>query len=67
MNTKDMNWIVRVKCVNREPIPSLFDLLKELGIDRYAEYTEKTFSVEELAKLFYFDFEVEGTRIYIYL
>lgn len=67
MNTQDMKWIVRVEFVSREPSPSLFDLLRELGIDRYAEYTDRTFTVDELSKLFYFDFKVDGTRIYIYL
>lgn len=67
MRTEAMKWIVRVEYVSREPSPSLFDLITELGIDRYAEYTEKSFTQEELSKLFYFDFKVEGTRIYIHL
>lgn len=67
MKTTDMKWIVRVEIVTREPSPELFDILKELGIDRYAEYTNKTFTKQEFAELFYFDFKVDGTRIYLYL
>jgi hypothetical protein len=67
INTSEYTWSVYVSMRSSEPCPRSLELVRELGIDRYSVYTEKQFTEKELSMLFFLDFEVVGTRIYINL